>query len=281
MLARTAIRRRVCSVLNRAHFQTVLLDEGTMARIQLICTFVPLLVATSAFGQSAFGICRGVYTPIANSIVAKLPNCRFFLLLALMSSGEKLSYAASFDLPPATVEGSSALGGPSFVLPVALTPDDILRARISGTVDFDAGNSSDYSADWNAAGVVVRTRSTRLIAGGSDPTFVNQGWLRLSLGNDSLGYFPLLETNAANGFGSLTPPEDLFLSRTVGSVFGATMPAVIPAGATLQYRIVDSPTIDNSGRFVVSAVPEPASGVLANVMALVGIIIRRQMTSRR
>lgn len=199
-------------------------------------------------------------------------SCCCILMFAAMLVGEKISHGAIFDLPSAVVEGTAATGGPSFVLPIALQPDDVLRAQISGTVDFNASNFANYSADWNAAGVVVRTRSTRLVVGGSDPTFIDQGWLRLSLGNDSLGFFPLLEPNAENGLGAASPLESLLLNRTVGAVFGLSPPAIIPAGAALQYRIVDSPSFDSSGSFIVSLVPEPSfhPGAILLGLSLVG-----------
>lgn len=190
------------------------------------------------------------------------------------------SFGAVFDLPSAVVPSTAASGGPSFVLSHALLPTDSLRGMISGTVDFDSSNGANYSADWNAAGVVVRSRSTRLSTGGTDPTFVDMGWLRLALGNDAIGFYPLLETIAENGLGSPSPQEHLLLNRTVGEIFDSPGFSGLAAGTILQYRVYDSPTEDNSGSFVVSAVPEPSSIVIFAATAVAGALTRR-LTTRR
>ncbi|QDU54357.1 hypothetical protein Pan181_05380 [Aeoliella mucimassa] len=190
-------------------------------------------------------------------------------------------HGAVFDLPEVTVSSMAATSGPSFVLPVDLEPADSFRALVSGTVDFDSDNGANYSADWNAAGVVVRTRSTRLTVGGSDPQFVDIGWLRLSLGNDSLGYFPLLEVDEQNGFGSAAPPESLVLNRELGDIFDISGFSGLPAGTTLQFRIYDSPTSDNSGSFKISQIPEPSTASMVIVGAIVFAMMRRLYVSER
>lgn len=165
--------------------------------------------------------------------------------------------AGIFNLPPAIVPSDAATNGPSFVLAEPILPTDTIRGVVSGTVDFNSNNSNDYSADWNAAGIVVETRCTRLAVGGSDPEFVDIGWLRLAIGNDSIGFFPLLEPSAANGFGSANPPTLLTVESSAASIFNSVGFTGLPAGTQLSYRIYDSPVFDNSGAFIVSQVPEP------------------------
>jgi hypothetical protein len=182
--------------------------------------------------------------------------------IALFFSLLSIAQAATIDLPEAVVPGTAATGGPSFVIETTWLPDDSIRAIVSGTVDFNSHNSFNYSADWNAAGVVVQTRSTRLSIGGTDYYYIDQGWLRLAIGNDSLGFFPLFEVSEENGLGSSSPPETLILNRTVAEIFGSAATDGIAAGTILQYRIYDAPISDNTGAFVIStmsAVPELAT----------------------
>jgi hypothetical protein len=201
--------------------------------------------------------------------------------IALFLSFLPIGQAAIIDLPEAVVLSTAATEGPSFGIVTDWLPDDTIRAIVSGTVDFNSNNSSNYSADWNAAGVVVQTRSTRLTVGGTDYTYIGQGWLRLAIGNASLGFFPLFEVNVENGLGSSNPPETLFLNRTVAEIFGNAAADGIAAGTTLQYRIYDAPTGDNTGAFVisaVSAVPEPATwaSFLLGALSLAGILRSQQ-----
>ncbi len=182
--------------------------------------------------------------------------------------------ASTISLPSAVVPGSAAAGGPSFMTTTAWQPGDVLEALISGTVNFDSTRPDFYSADWNAAGIVVNTYNPNLTVGQTLPAYINQGYLRLALGNPTLGFFPLLEANAADGLGSAAPPTTLTLSRTVSDIFGAGL----PAGTMLEYRVYDSPTTDNTGAFTVAAlaVDEPSMASLLPLGALVMLVVSRR-----
>ena len=198
------------------------------------------------------------------------------LFFSLLSIGQ----AATIDLPEAVVPGTAATNGPIFEVVTDWLPGDTIRAIVSGTVDFNSSNGNNYSADWNAAGVVVQTRSTRLTVGGTDYYYVNQGWLRLAIGNASLGFFPLFEVSEENGLGTSSPPETLILNRTVAEIFANAAPDGIAAGTILQYRIYDSPISDNTGAFVISTVPELATWSYfllgLGALGLSGILRRQQ-----
>lgn len=190
--------------------------------------------------------------------------------------------AATINLAPAVVPGTAATGGPSFVTTTAWQPTDVIQAVVAGTVNFDSTGAGNFNADWNAAGVVVKSFTSALSVGGTS-SFVSQGWLVLTLGNPILGYFPLFEVSAANGFGSSAPPISLNLSRSVGSIFTSLGTDSLPAGTLLQYRIYDTPTGDNTGAFTVSAVPEPSAIALLSVggLLLAGIARRKRRGSTR
>ncbi|MEZ6101666.1 MAG: putative Ig domain-containing protein [Pirellulaceae bacterium] len=165
------------------------------------------------------------------------------------------------NLPIASISAQTAAGQSAFVLENGLLPSDRLRAQISGTVEFNAGDFANYSADWNAAGVIVRSRGNRLSVGGSDPEYIDIGWLRLAIGNDEIGYFPLLEPNSENGLGGDTPPETLSLDRTARDIFGEEFEG-LPAGTGLFFRIFDDPVVDNTGSFEIGLLPDsPAPGL--------------------
>lgn len=197
----------------------------------------------------------------------KLKLYESFVVAAAVCTLPGVVAAATINLASAVVPGTAATGGPSFVTATAWQPTDVIQAVVAGTVNFDSTGVGNFNADWNAAGVVVRSFTSALTVGGTS-SFVSQGWLVLTLGNPTLGYFPLFEVSAANGLGSSTPPTTLNLSRSVGSIFTTLGTNSLPAGTLLQYRIYDTPTSDNTGAFTVSAVPEPPAMAMLSVGAL-------------
>ncbi|MCA9213225.1 MAG: hypothetical protein KDB27_09180, partial [Planctomycetales bacterium] len=168
---------------------------------------------------------------------------------------------ATLDLPPAVVDAGTAEPRFPFTLETDLKPNDRVRAVISGTVEFNNNNGANYSADWNAAGIVVRRLGTRLTVGQTDHEFIDMGWLRLAIGNNDMGFFPLLEPVEENGLGSRTPPESLILDRPASEIFDIPGFEGLPAGTRLFYRIFDFPTDDNEGAFRVSPLEEPGGDV--------------------
>lgn len=158
--------------------------------------------------------------------------------------------AGVVTLPNASVSSRSETGV-DFILSQALLPDSTVLASVTGTVNYNASNNANYSAEWNAAGVVVSSETNRLAVGGTDPQFIEMGWLRLAIGNQELGYFPLFDQSEENGLGSDNPPASLTLDRTAREIFGDDFVG-LPAGTALSYIIIDSPRGDNTGEFVVS-----------------------------
>lgn len=157
-----------------------------------------------------------------------------------------------FQLPSVTI--SPLNEGTSFVVGTDLAPTTRIVAAVSGVVDFNADNGNNYSADWNAAGIVVNSRSGRLSVGGTDYEFLGQGWLAATIGNDDLGFFPLFGLSEENGLGSDAPPSTLYLDRPVGDIF-ENASIEIPAGTQLTVRIFDYPRFDNAGEFLITPSP--------------------------
>ena len=192
------------------------------------------------------------------------------LLLLPVAFGAQLSFPGTL-----TVLGTDYLNGvtgPTFVVNGNYVGTDTITLTADGTVDLANGS---FTA--NAAGVVISPNPTNT---GATPGQVTLSggipYAALLLGNGSLGFFPVFPANAANGLGSLTPPTTLTLiNAPLSSIFGAGVN--IANGTVLQFRINDINSLDNSGAFRVSAVPEPSSMLLMGAGLLSVVAFRRKL----
>lgn len=193
------------------------------------------------------------------------------MLFLLAVTCPLLTSAAMLTIPaPITVAGTDVFSGPTFVVAGSFAASDTLNVTASGTVDLASGL---FTA--NAAGVIVApaTTNTGHHPGETAPGPGGRPFAALLIGNASLGFFPVFAPNAATGLGDPTPPTVLEANRTLADIFGASV--AIPSGTTLQFRINDSNTGDNSGAFRLTSagagvvIPEPSTILLtaAGLMA--------------
>ena len=89
------------------------------------------------------------------------------------------------------------------------------------------------------------------------------------------GTVQIFPANAANGLGSATPPLSLTLSSTSLSALG--FPAFSTVNPTITFIMADNNYPDNSGQFLLTQVPEPATGGMVGLLvcALAGCVRRR------
>ena len=191
------------------------------------------------------------------------------LLLVASSAG-----AAQLALPGTIILNAiDVTSGPSFVAPANFGPADTLVMRAQGVIELDGG---DFHC--NAAGVITGPATTNT---GNHPGQVainNFGFPpgvapfpfgTVLIGNSVLGFHPVFPDNASTGFGSSTPPSDIFVSEPLSAIFGPSF--TVNQGDVLQLRVDDNQVIaDNSGSFTLSA-PEPASLAILGAGALVGL----------
>jgi hypothetical protein len=168
--------------------------------------------------------------------------------------------------------------GPTFTVSGNFTANDDVNAVVSGTVDLDSGN---YTA--NAAGILVSPATSNT---GSHPGQITAGgymgfpFAAILIGNSSLGFFPLFPADVANGMGNSTPPTNLSVDETLGSIFGPSV--TIPNGTVLSFEVNDIDTYNNSGAFHIStftlssSVPDAGSAV-----ALFGLSLSALAAFRR
>jgi hypothetical protein len=167
----------------------------------------------------------------------------------------RVAQAVPFVIPTTVISGTSVFSGPSFTVSGNYGLNDIVSIEASGTVDLDFGN---FTA--NAAGVIVSPPTTNV---GSHPGETSPGgffdpsapYAALLIGNATLGFYPLFPANASTGLGSLIVPTDIFVTDTIGQIFGSP----IADGTILELLVNDINTFDNSGSFTLtstSSVPD-------------------------
>ena len=187
--------------------------------------------------------------------------------------------AASITVPGGmlTVPGTSTTGA-SFTFIGTLTQADTLSFTESGNPCLQSPPS--YCV--NGAGVVTTAGTSPV---GAATTFMGTfngsaetwdfGALLIEISGEGAGQvFP---ANAANGLGSSTPPHSLTLAPTSLGALG--FPSFSAVNPTITFIMADTLYSDNTGQFVISQTPEPATGmlVLAAGCLLAGLAMRRRV----
>ena len=205
-----------------------------------------------------------------------------FSLALITDAGARLS-ATPILLPGGsiTVPGLSTTGV-SFTFAGTLTQNDTLALTQTGDPCLQAPPS--YCT--NGAGVVTVAGTSPVGAattfsgtfGGTTASW-DFGALLLEISGE--GTVQIFPANAANGLGSATPPLSLTLSSTSLSTLG--FPAFSQVNPTITFIMADNFYPDNSGQFVVSQVPEPATGGMVGLLlcALAGWMRRRRSREAR
>ena len=183
--------------------------------------------------------------------------------------------SAILYIPHITVSGGHVFTGPSFVVNGNFTADDVVDARASGTVDLAFGFGGFFA---NAAGVIVAplTTNTGHHPGQTAPGPNSAPYAALLIGNSSLGFHPLFAASVDNGLGNSAPPLTVFAHhRRLGDIFGAQFTS-LTSGTTLNLRVNDINIEGNTGSFVVSTVPEPATAAMLSA----GMLFLRRLSRR-
>ena len=200
-----------------------------------------------------------------------------FCLALLSDAGARLS-ASQILLPGGsiTVPGLS-MTGVSFMFTGTLTQNDTLAFTQTG----DPCLQSPPSYCTNGAGVVTVAGTSPVGAattfsgtfGGTMATWDFGALLMEISGAGAVQIFP---ANAANGLGSAHPPSSLTLSSTSLSALGFA--AFTQVNPTVTFIMADNNYPDNSGQFVLTQVPEPATGGMVGLLAcaLAGWVRRRR-----
>jgi hypothetical protein len=188
---------------------------------------------------------------------------------------------AQMSIPTTVVNGTDVFSGPSFTVSGNFGLSDFVSVESIGTVDLAAGG---FTA--NAAGVITAppTTNTGNHPGDTSPALAGAPlpglpYAALLIGNSTLGFHLLFPADASAGLGSATPPTDIFATRTIGDVFGAS----VANGTVLEFRINDINTGDNSGSFTVGnargqAVPDAwgtSSSLLVPLALWSGLLLFR------
>jgi hypothetical protein len=160
---------------------------------------------------------------------------------------------AQMSIPTTVVNGTAVFSGPSFTVSGNFGLSDFVYVEGVGTVDLAAGQ---FTA--NAAGVITAppTANTGGHPGQTSPALAGAPlpglpYAALLIGNSTLGFHILFPADASAGLGNPSPPTDIFSSRTIGDIFGAS----IANGTVLEFRVNDINTGDNSGSFTVGNGP--------------------------
>jgi PEP-CTERM motif len=198
-------------------------------------------------------------------------------LALLLDAGARLS-ASPILLPGGsiTVPGPSSTGV-SFTFAGTLTQNDTLALTQTG----DPCLQSPPAYCTNGAGVVTVAGTSPVGAattftgpiGGTTGTW-DYGALLIEI--SGAGTVQIFPANPSNGLGSPSPPVSLTLASTSLSALGfAPFNQVNP---TVTFIMADTLYTDNSGQFVLTQVPEPATGGMVGLLAcaLVGWVRRRR-----
>jgi hypothetical protein len=198
-------------------------------------------------------------------------------LVLISGAGAQLS-AAPILLPGGslTVPGLSTTGV-SFTYTGTLTQNDTLALTQTGDPCLQAPPS--YCT--NGAGIVTVAGTSPVGAattflgtfGGTTATW-DFGALLLEI--SGVGTVQIFPANAANGLGSATPPKSLTLPST--TLTGLGFSAFSQVNPTITFIMADNNYPDNSGQFVLSQVPEPATGGTVGLLlcALAGWVWRKR-----
>ncbi|AOC50907.1 hypothetical protein amyaer_0154 [Microcystis aeruginosa NIES-2481] len=192
--------------------------------------------------------------------------------------------AAQLIIPNTTVFGNNVLLGPSFTVSQNFSPLDTLSVNVSGTVYLAPGTLA-----MNAAGIITQTTDPENVGQtitsfpGLTPILPGKPFGSLLIGNNTLGFFPLFSANAANGFGSSTPPTNLSLSGVaLSSIFTNVGFTGITAGTVLEFRVNDGTDAweDNSGQFFITSTPEPSTILGLGVLGF-GAFCQRRLSQEK
>ena len=127
--------------------------------------------------------------------------------------------ARVLTFPTLTVDANDP-AGVAFTVTGNYSPSDTINVTVTGVAQI-AGTT--FAA--NAAGIIISPATTNTGAhpGQTSPNLSNTAlpYGALLIGNNRLGYVPLIPASALNGLGSATPPTTVTSLATVGSLFAA------------------------------------------------------------
>lgn len=204
-------------------------------------------------------------------------------LASILWSGDRLFADILLPGGSITVPGLSTIGVP-VPFTGTLTQNDTLAFTETGSPCLQ----SPASYCTNGAGVVTVAGTSPVGAattftGTFGGTTASWDFGALLMEISGVGTVQIFQANAGNGLGSATPPSSLTLPATSLSALG--FGAFSEVNPTITFIMADNFYPDNSGKFVLSQVPEPTSGGLVGLFlglgALAGWVRRRRLQKIR